>query len=138
MCMSALLESPELQIRLPSAEQRGSVTSLDELAMFCLMQPMVPLTFIAMRVHCYCTFNLVSTRTLRSFSARLLSSWSTCRIRYCPLLSFTSSLLAVSPACPGSPQQQHNSVVHLFPVKLPAVLARMNSAPPARSTDVLR
>ncbi|KAK4827750.1 hypothetical protein QYF61_021221 [Mycteria americana] len=61
---------------LTSAEQRGRITSLDLLAILLLMQPRIPSAFFKGRVHCLLIFNLVSTRTLRSFSAKLFSSWA--------------------------------------------------------------
>ncbi|KAK4810782.1 hypothetical protein QYF61_008754, partial [Mycteria americana] len=67
---------------LTSAEERGRITSLDLLAILCLMQPRIPLA-LAARAHCWLMFNLVSTRTPRSFSARLLSSWVAPSIYWC-------------------------------------------------------
>lgn len=63
--------------RTPSMdEQRGRITSLDLLAVLCLMHSRIPLAFFAARAHCCLMFNSVSTRTPISFSAKLLSaSW---------------------------------------------------------------
>ena len=59
---------------LTSTEQRGRITSLDLLAILHLMLATVPLTF-ATGAHFWLAFNLVTTRTPESFSAKLLSSW---------------------------------------------------------------
>lgn len=50
------------------------ITSLDLLAIPCLMQPRTPLTFLKARACCWLT-NLVFTRTIKSISAELLSIW---------------------------------------------------------------
>ena len=55
-------------------EYREKITSLDLLAMLCLMQPRRLLVFLAAKVHCWLMVNLVSIRSPRSFSAKLLSS----------------------------------------------------------------
>ncbi|KAK4809169.1 hypothetical protein QYF61_006427 [Mycteria americana] len=60
---------------LTSAELRGRITFLELLAVLYLMQPRIPLAFCAARAHYWLMFNLVPTRILRSFFARLLSSW---------------------------------------------------------------
>ncbi|KAK4830007.1 hypothetical protein QYF61_008177 [Mycteria americana] len=39
------------------------------------MQPRIPLAFFAVKAYCWLMFNLMSTKTPRSFSAKLLSSW---------------------------------------------------------------
>ena len=57
-----------------SAEQRGRITSLSLLAILCLMQPRIPFTFFATRACCWLMFSLLSTRTPRYFSAKLLFS----------------------------------------------------------------
>ncbi|XP_055576153.1 uncharacterized protein LOC129736772 [Falco cherrug] len=56
---------------LPSAEQRGRITSLDLLAMLLLMHPRVLLAALATRAHCWLVGNLLSTSTPTSFSAEL-------------------------------------------------------------------
>ena len=60
---------------LTSAEQRGRITSLNTMATLQLMQPRIPLTSFATGAHFWLTFNLVSTRTPESFSAKLLYIW---------------------------------------------------------------
>lgn len=60
---------------LTSAEQRRRMASLDLLAILCLMHPRIPLACLASSAHCWLTFNLASTGTLRAFSAKLLPSW---------------------------------------------------------------
>ncbi|XP_069664098.1 coiled-coil domain-containing protein 169 isoform X3 [Haliaeetus albicilla] len=65
---------PALQICLTSAKEKGRITSLDLLAAFFLMEPGWPLAFFAARAHCWRVAILLSTRTRRSFSAKLLPS----------------------------------------------------------------
>jgi len=55
-----------------SAEQRRRITSLNPLAMFCLMQSRIPFAFFVARARCWLMFILVSTRIPRSFSVKLL------------------------------------------------------------------
>lgn len=54
-----------------SDEQRGSVPSLDLLAMLCLMKPVLPSAFLAARACCWLMVNLVSTSTPRSSSSEV-------------------------------------------------------------------
>lgn len=54
-----------------SAEQRGRITSPDLLTTL-LMQPGVLLATFAARTRCWLVFNLVSNRTSKAFSAKLL------------------------------------------------------------------
>lgn len=60
---------------LTSGEQKGGITSLSPLAIHCLMQPRIPFAFFTVKAHCWLVFSLVPTRTIRSFSDKLLSSW---------------------------------------------------------------
>ena len=58
---------------LTSAEQRGKISSIDLLPVLCLMQLRIPFAAFAARSYSWLMFNLVSTRTSRPFSAKLLS-----------------------------------------------------------------
>ncbi|KAK4818263.1 hypothetical protein QYF61_009968 [Mycteria americana] len=60
---------------LTSAEKRGRINSLNLLETLFLTQLRIPLAFLATRAHCWLTVNLLSTRTPRSFSVKLLFSW---------------------------------------------------------------
>lgn len=86
----------------PSVKWRGRITSLSRLPTLPWMQPQVLLDYFVTRAHWWLVLNLVSTRTPRSFSAKLLTSWSTpliyqwmwlfllrCRLFDFPLLNFT-------------------------------------------------
>lgn len=68
---------PELdtvfQMCLTRAAQAGRISSLGLLAIFCLMQPGIPLAFFARRAHCWLMVNLSPTRISRSFPTKLLS-----------------------------------------------------------------
>jgi len=70
--------NPELEtvIRcgLTSVEKRGRIPSYGLLATLLLMQPRILLAFFAARAHCWLMSSLVSSRTTRFFSLKLLSS----------------------------------------------------------------
>lgn len=75
--VSLVLWSPELDIAFQEwphqSEERGRITFIDLLAIFCLMQPRIPLTTNTVaKAHCQVLLNLMSTT---SFSAELLSIW---------------------------------------------------------------
>lgn len=74
--ISLVLGSPALQVCLTRARQGWRITSLDLLAMLCLMQPRRLLAAFAARAHCRLLVNLVSTGIPRYFSTKLLSSSS--------------------------------------------------------------
>lgn len=57
------------------SREEGSPPSLGWPLTLCVTQPTVPWAFFAVRVRCWRTFNSVSAGTLRSSSAKLLSSW---------------------------------------------------------------
>jgi len=57
---------------LTGAEQIGRITSLYLLATLALMQPRTPLAFYITSARCWLMFNLVSIKTPRAFSAKLL------------------------------------------------------------------
>jgi len=59
---------------LTTAEQRQRITSPDLLTMIPLMQHKSLFVFLAIRAHCCLMFKMLSTRTPRSFSPKLLSS----------------------------------------------------------------
>jgi len=59
-----------------SVVQSGAITSLDQLAMLCLMHPRTQLALLAVKAHYWFMFSLPSTRTCRSLSAGLLFSLS--------------------------------------------------------------
>jgi len=97
---------------LINAEKRGRITSHDLQAILCLMQTRIPLASLA--AYCCRMFSLVSTRTPRLFSAKLLSSWippsmcwclgsflTSCRTVHFSLWNFTRSL-SPPPSCWGS------------------------------------
>lgn len=92
---------------LCSVEGRGRIPPLYLLAMLFLTQLRVPLAAFATRVNCWPAVNLLATRTTRSLSAKLISSWSVPSIYWClgqillrgrtlgvPLLIFVRFLLA--------------------------------------------
>lgn len=56
---------------ITSAEQRWRITSINFLAILCIVQPRLLLAFLSVRACCWLMFNLVFTRTPTSFSARL-------------------------------------------------------------------
>ena len=56
---------------LSTAVQRWRITSLDLLVMFYLMNPRIPLVFLAAWAHCWLKFTTVPTRARSAFSARL-------------------------------------------------------------------
>lgn len=58
---------------LTSAE--GRITSLSLLAALCPAQPQRLFAFFATKAYCWLMFNLQSTRTPRTFSAKLLPRW---------------------------------------------------------------
>lgn len=60
-----------LQCGLTGAERRGRIISLDQILTQFLMQHKTPWAFFPTRSRCSLTFNWVSTRILRSFSAKL-------------------------------------------------------------------
>ena len=83
-----------------SVEWRGSITSLDLLAILCLRQLRISYSFFATRTHWWLMVNLAFSRIPRSFSVKLLSSWSApsrywclglflpmCRMLHFPLLN---------------------------------------------------
>lgn len=55
----------------------GRITSLDMLEVFFLMQLGIALILFAAKTHFWLMISLVTTRTPRTFSAGLLSSWGT-------------------------------------------------------------
>ena len=59
----------------PVPSRRGNITSFDLLTVLFLTLPNMLLVFCATRVHCLLTFDYMSTRIPRSFSAQLVSSW---------------------------------------------------------------
>ncbi|KAK4831895.1 hypothetical protein QYF61_020042 [Mycteria americana] len=59
--------------------KRGRITSLDLLAVPCLVKPQRLLAFFATNAHCWLMVNLVPTSTSRAFFAKLLQSLSTSR-----------------------------------------------------------
>lgn len=65
---------PALQVSLTSAEQRGRITFLDLLAMFCLMQSRLLVAFIATRAHYRFMVNMLSTWIETPSVVRVLSS----------------------------------------------------------------
>ena len=65
-----------LQMGLTRAKQRGTITSLALLATPLLMEPRILLAFQAASAHCWLMSSFLSTRTPKSFSARLLSRTS--------------------------------------------------------------
>ncbi|XP_032838773.2 uncharacterized protein LOC104362216 isoform X2 [Tyto alba] len=81
-----VLESPELDpalwMCLTSAKEKGRIASLDLLSTFFLREPRWPLPFFAARVHCWLVI-ILSTRTPRSFSAKLLPSQSALSVYGC-------------------------------------------------------
>ena len=70
--VSHVLGSRALQMCLTSAEQKGKITSLNLLAMFCLMQPWRLLAFFAARAHCCLTVNQSIRTTPGPFFPKLL------------------------------------------------------------------
>ena len=68
---------------LTRAEYRGRIPSLDLLAMLLLMQPRAQLAFWAARAHCCVILSFLSTSTLTSFSAGLLSIHSLPNLSLC-------------------------------------------------------
>ena len=68
--------NPALQIFITRAEQRRGITSVNLLAVLCLMQSRMPLAFFSVRAQCWLTFNLLPTRTSTSLSANPPSSQS--------------------------------------------------------------
>jgi len=57
---------------LTSAKQKEIITSLDLLFVLSLTQLKLQSVLIALRVHCWLMFNLLSDRVSKSFSAELL------------------------------------------------------------------
>ncbi|KAK4826741.1 hypothetical protein QYF61_010994 [Mycteria americana] len=86
------------------------------------MQTRIPLAFFVAKARCWLMFNLVSIRTPRSFSAKLLCCQSALSMYQCmglflprqrtlhfPLLNFMN-WQPISPACPGPSGWQHDSL----------------------------
>lgn len=75
------------------AEQCGSITSLDLVAMLCLRQPRIAYSLFDARTYCWLMDNLMFTTTPTSFSAKLLvprgtGAWYSCLSHVlCPLLN---------------------------------------------------
>jgi len=61
----------------------GRITYLDLLAMLFLVQPRIPFAAFAAGARCWLMFNLVSTRTPKYFSVKLLFSWAAPSINQC-------------------------------------------------------
>ena len=87
VCIALVLGSAELDTALEmlftSARQRGRITFLHLLAILLLMQPRIPLAFFTARAHGWFMFSLVSTRTPRASSVKLLSSWFVPSLHWC-------------------------------------------------------
>jgi len=85
LCWGAQNWTQRSRCNLTSAEQKGRLTSLLLMAMFPLVQPRYCwlFCFLATRAHCLLMVNLVSTRTPRSFSAKLLCSWAAPSMYWC-------------------------------------------------------
>lgn len=104
---------------LTSAEQIGRIISFNLLATPLLMQPRIPFTFLVLSVLCWLMIHLVSSRTLRCFSAKLFPRWKALSTDWCLRLFFTKcrtlhfllnfmTFQPISPACCGLSGWQHN------------------------------
>lgn len=93
--------------------------------MFFLIEPGKLLAFFAAMEHCWLLFNLLFIRTLKFFSARMLSSCSDPACTHARTYSFPGVGLwislcwtfwdycwPISPTCPGSSEQQNNRLVY--------------------------
>lgn len=104
---------------------RGRITSLNLPAVLFLVQPRIPLAFLATGAHGWLMDNL-STRMPRSFSAELLSSrsaparsgaWGYSSLGPgagpCTCVCWISrgSSLPISPACPDPSEWQHSTTL---------------------------
>ena len=120
--------SPELDtiLQVWPHQQRGRIPSFDLLMILCLMQPRVLSDCFAARAHCWIVFNLVSTRTPKTFSVKLLCRWvaphhvlvhgfvpSRCRT-----LHFLLNVMKFISTCRGPSGWQHDPLAYqpLFPV----------------------
>lgn len=70
-----------------TAEQWRTIPSLNQLAILSLMHLRLWLTLLVVRLHCWFIFNLLSTRTLKFLSMRLLYTLSCCSLYVYPGLS---------------------------------------------------
>ena len=103
---------------LARAEWRGRITSLDLLPMLFLLQPKIPVAFLATRTYWWCVVSLFCPRTPRSFCAELLSSSSAPSLSWCRGLFLPRCRTLHFPACQGPSERQHSPLLHqpLLPV----------------------
>jgi len=93
--------------------------------MLFLKHARVLLPLFATRAHCSLMFNLVSTRSPGSFTAKLLSSWSAPSMRWCmglflprrrtlhfSLWNLEDASQPISPACPGPFEWQRSYLIY--------------------------